>query len=121
TALFKDRFQRAAEGVGFPMPASAAPTTTDEALAGAEEVGYPVVLKPRSHAGIGLRRGTVVNTPDGLASTFRPWPIRPGNDSVLAIAPDVAMPLVQHYFELGTADVISVTGYLDRSGDLAAV
>ena len=56
-----------------------------------------------------------------LASTFRPWPIRPGNDSVLAVDPDVALPLVQHYYELGTADVISVTGYLDRAGELAAV
>ena len=96
------------------MPASAAPTNTDEALAAATEVGYPVVLKPRTHAGVGLRRGAVVNTADVLASTFRPWPIRPGNDSVLAVDPDVALPLVQHYYELGTADVISVTGYLDR-------
>ena len=79
------------------------------------------MLKPRSHAGVGLRRGAVVNTADVLASTFRPWPIRPGNDSVLAVDPDVALPLVQHYYELGTADVISVTGYLDRAGELAAV
>ena len=63
TALFKDRFQHAAERVGFPMPATAAPTNTAEALAAGKEVGYPVVLKPRSHAGVGLRRGAVVQHP----------------------------------------------------------
>jgi D-aspartate ligase len=121
TALFKDRFQRAAEQAGFPVPPAAAPTTVDEALEAAEEIGYPVVLKPRSHAGVGLRRGVVVGTADALVSTFRPWLIRPGNDTVLAVEPDVALPIVQHYYELGTVDVVSVTGYLDRAGDPAAV
>jgi predicted ATP-grasp superfamily ATP-dependent carboligase len=121
TALFKDRFQRAAERIGFPVPPWATPADADEALIAADEIGYPVVLKPRSHAGVGLRRGVVVGSRDVLASTFRPWPIRPGNDSVLAVEPDVALPLVQRYYELGTADVISVTGCLDGSGELTAV
>jgi predicted ATP-grasp superfamily ATP-dependent carboligase len=121
TALFKDRFQRAVEPLGFPVPPSATPGDVQEALAAAEEIGYPVVLKPRSHAGVGLHRGKVVATATALESSFGPWPIRRGNDAVLAIEPDVALPLLQRYYELGTVDVISVTGYFDHVGDLAAV
>jgi hypothetical protein len=121
TALFEDRFQHAVEPLGFPVPSSATPGDVQEALAAAEEIGYPVVLKPRSHAGVGLHRGRVVATASALESSFEPWPIRRANDAVLAIEPDVARPLLQRYYELGTVDVISVTGYLDHAGDLAAV
>jgi D-aspartate ligase len=121
TALFKDRFQHAAGRAGFPVPPSATPASAEEAAIAADEIGYPVVLKPRSHAGVGLNRGVVVATPAALGRTFRPWLIRPGNDTVLAVDPDVALPLMQHYYDLGTMDVISITGYLDRAGELAAV
>jgi predicted ATP-grasp superfamily ATP-dependent carboligase len=40
---------------------------------------------------------------------------------VLAHDPDVAVPLVQHYHELGTVDVVSVSGYLGQDGRLVAL
>ena len=94
TALFKDRFQRAVERLGFPVPPSATPADVQEALAAADEIGYPVVLKPRSHAGVGLHRGVVVahrRRPRVVVRTAVTIP--PGNDSVLAVDPDVALPL----------------------------
>jgi D-aspartate ligase len=121
TALFKDRFHAAVAGLGFPTPPWATPATVEEATAAAEEIGYPVVLKPRTHAGIGLRRGVVVADAATLARTFRPWPLRGGHDTVRQYDADVALPLLQRYYELGTADVVSVCGYLASDGSVAAL
>jgi D-aspartate ligase len=121
TALFKDRFYAAAARLGFPVPPCASPADVGEALDAADEIGYPVVLKPRTHAGIGLRRGAVIANADALAATFRPWPVPPGNESVLRAEPDLALPIVQHYYELGTVDVISVSGYLGGDGSVRAL
>ena len=121
TALFKERFYAAFNRIGFPTPETTAPTTVDEALADAERMGYPVMLKPRCHAGFGTRRGLVIANADALASTFRPWPLRGGNDTVLLHEPDLRMPLLQRYHDLGTVDVISISGYLAQDGSLVAL
>ena len=121
TALFKDRFYAEAARAGFPGPPCSTAGDVAEALAAADEIAYPVVLKPRTHAGIGLRRGNVVSHADALAATFRPWPVRPGNETVLRYEPDLALPLLQRYYELGTVEVISVTGYLAGDGSLRAL
>ena len=121
TALFKQRFYKAFNRIGFPTPETTAPVNVDEALADAERMGYPVVLKPRCHAGIGTRRGVVVANAAALASSFRPWPLRSFNDTVLLHAAAIRMPLLQHYHELGTVDVVSVTGYLAQDGSLVAL
>jgi predicted ATP-grasp superfamily ATP-dependent carboligase len=121
TALFKDRFHEAVAGLGFPTPPWATPATVEEAAAAGDEIGYPVVLKPRTHAGIGLRRGVVVTDAAAMARTFRPWPLRAGHDTVRQYDADVALPLVQRYYELGTADVVSVSGVLAGDGSVSAL
>lgn len=121
TCLFKDRFHDAMARVGFPTPPSAIPTTAAEAALVAAELRYPVVLKPRTHAGVGVRRGIVVNHAAGLASMFRAFDIGDGHTNVLNHDPDAAVPLVQHYYELGTMDVVSVSGYMARDGSVRAL
>jgi D-aspartate ligase len=121
TALFKERFYRAFNRIGFPTPETTTPANLNEALEDAERLGYPVVLKPRSHAGLGTRRGIVIANAAAMASTFRPWPLRGSNDAVLEHEPGIRMPLLQRYFELGTVEVISVSGYLARDGSLLAL
>jgi predicted ATP-grasp superfamily ATP-dependent carboligase len=121
TALFKERFYAAFNRLGFPTPETTAPATVDEALADAERMGYPVLLKPRCHAGIGTRRGVVIANAAALASAFHPWPLCSCNDTVLLHEPAIRMPLLQRYHELGTVDVISVSGYLAQDGSLVAL
>lgn len=121
TCLFKHRFHAAMERVGFPSPSTATPTDVDEAVATAEEIRYPVVLKPRTHAGIGVHRGIVARDAAELAATFRRFPMTHGQDAVLAHDPDAAFPLVQHYHELGTIDVMSISGYIGRDGAIKAL
>jgi predicted ATP-grasp superfamily ATP-dependent carboligase len=120
-SLFKDAFGAAMEGVGFPTPEWAAPTSLDEAHEAAERMGYPVVLKPRTHAGVGTIRGSVARSPDELALDFEPYRLAKGNTSVLARDLDVALPIVQRYHDLGTVDVVSLTGCLDVDGSLLAL
>lgn len=118
--LFKDRFARRLEEVGFPGPPWAAPTSTDEAVEVARTLGYPVVLKPRSHIGIGVSRGLVVNDDGELRTHFVPYPL---SDSVRGIAerhPDLAFPLVQKMVTGNDVECISVTGCLGRDGTLLA-
>jgi predicted ATP-grasp superfamily ATP-dependent carboligase len=121
TCLFKDRFAVAMEHVGFPTPPTATPVTVTEAQASAAEIGYPVVLKPRTHAGIGTYRGTVARTPEDLAVGFRRYAIADGNTCVTRHDPDLALPILQRYHELGTVEVVSVSGCLDRTGEVLAL
>jgi D-aspartate ligase len=120
TSLFKDRFGAAMESIGFPTPAWAVPSSPDEALAAATQIGYPLVLKPRIHVGVGNTRGAVVRSPAELASAFRPFRLRDGSTTVLDRDPHVALPIVQGYHELGTVDVVSLTGCLDTDGSVLA-
>jgi D-aspartate ligase len=121
TALFKDRFGEAMLAIGFPTPRWAAPRTLAEARCAADDIGYPLVLKPRSHVGIGANRGIVVCNTDELAQAFSPYPLTDGHTTVLRHDSDLALPLIQRYHELGSADVVSVTGCLDTDGSLLAL
>ena len=58
---------------------------------------------------------------EDLATRFRPYRIPEGNTSVTRHDPDLALPILQRYFELGAVDVISVSGCLDRSGGVLAL
>ena len=48
-------------------------------------------------------------------------PLEDGQHAVLRHDPDLALPVVQRYHELGTVNVISVTGCLDRDGTVLAL
>lgn len=118
--LFKDRFSRRMARIGFPVPEWAAPTSVEEAVAAAAEIGYPVVLKPRSHVGVGIDRGAVVHEEDELRRAFRPYPLDGRQSLARRHAPDIALPMVQRYIVGDGLDCVSITGYVDRSGDVLA-
>ncbi|WP_129668502.1 urea carboxylase [Phytoactinopolyspora endophytica] len=65
----KARARKAAQAAGVPMvPGSAELFTVDEAVAAAEEIGYPVMLKASGGGGgIGMQ---AVHSPDQLRSAF---------------------------------------------------
>jgi D-aspartate ligase len=121
TALFKNEFATAMDEIGFPTPAWATPSSLDEAQAAAQRIGYPVVLKPRTHAGIGMFRGSVVRSDAELAMCFERQALTAGHTTVLAHDADVGLPIVQRYHDLGTVDVVSITGCLDEDGGVLAL
>ncbi|GAB3979761.1 ATP-grasp domain-containing protein [Actinoallomurus acanthiterrae] len=64
----KAQTRTALDAAGVPQPRSIPVSTLDQALAAADHVGYPAVLKPR---GLGASLGVViVNDPAGLREKF---------------------------------------------------
>ena len=118
--LFKNRFSEALDTVGFPSPPWAAPTSVEDARRAARELGYPVVLKPRSHVGIGVSRGVIARSDEDVARWFAPYPITPNQRAALRHDPDLAYPIVQKMIERDDLDCVSITGYLDRDGTVLA-
>ena len=119
TCLFKDRFASAVADCGFPSPPAGVPTSLPAALGLAGELGYPVLLKPRSHVGIGTDRGVVIHSPDELRAAFRPFVSSLEQRTVQRHAPGLRLPLLQRYYDLGTVDVISISGFLGGGEVLA--
>ena len=114
--LFKDRFATAMSAVGFPTPATAAPTSVESALEFAEAVGYPVVMKPRSHVAVGVNRGMVLTSPHDVRAAFGPYPVGGSQSVALNRDANLAWPILQQFMDLADVDVLSVTGCLDGKG-----
>ncbi len=119
TCLVKDRFATALAQCGFPTPPAGVPTSLPQALALADQLGYPVLLKPRSHVGIGTDRGVVARTPHELRAAYRPSVSGLEQRTVRRHVPGLALPMLQRYYDLGTVDVISVSGCLGGGEVLA--
>ena len=121
TTLFKHQFAAALEETGFPTPKTAAPTSIEEALEFAAVVGFPLLIKPRSHVGAGVARGDVVRDQQQLLDTFAPYPLSTVHSRALSHDPDLAWPLLQQFLDVEDLEVISVTGFLDESGEPLAL
>jgi D-aspartate ligase len=120
TCLVKDHFASALARCGFPTPPGGVPTSLAQALRLADEIGYPVVLKPRTHVGIGTHRGVVTRTRDELCAAFRPFVSGLEQRTVRRHVPGLSLPMLQRYRDRGTVDVISISGCLD-DGDVLAL
>jgi predicted ATP-grasp superfamily ATP-dependent carboligase len=119
--LFKPRFAAAMGAAGFPAPECATPTTIEGYRQFADEHGYPVVLKPRSHVAIGQNRGGVVHNRAELEAAATPYLIGEGHTAAMAVDPHLAWPLIQRYLPPDRVEVISVSGCLAGDGRLTAV
>ena len=111
--LFKHHFARRLDELGFRQPAWAAPLTIDEALSEADRIGYPVVLKPRSHIGIGIARGEVARDETELRSFFVPFDLVSVDHGVEE--EHLGIPFMQEQVT-GSIEVVSISGYVDRDG-----
>ncbi len=118
--LLKDRFHARCQALGQPTPKTVCPTSLAEAMELAADISWPVILKPRSHVGVGLARGILVNDRDELAREFKPYPIREGNAPILEHAPDIRWPMLQEYVPDALQNLYSVSGLLDGEGRVVA-
>jgi predicted ATP-grasp superfamily ATP-dependent carboligase len=120
-ALFKDRFHAALDRLGVASPVTGAPASLAEAQLMADNMRFPLVLKPRAHAGAGLARGTVVANQAELKDAFGPWKEDTSNRLVLARYPGLRLPLLQEYVPGALAHLYSVSGLIGPAGQLLAV
>lgn len=121
TCLVKDHFAQAMAKAGFPTPDGRVAATVEEAIDAADEYGYPVLLKPRSHAGLGVGRGIIVNDRAEMLERFGPFPVYGSQQAVFDRYPDIANPLVQRMIDGDRVEVISVTGVLAPDGEVLEV
>ncbi len=118
--LLKDRFHARCQALGQATPKTLCPTSLAEAVDLASTMSWPVILKPRSHVGVGLARGVLVNDRDELAREFKPYAIKPGNSPVIAHAPDIRWPMIQEYVPDALQNLYSVSGVIDKEGRAVA-
>lgn len=115
--VFKDRFEQACAEQGVARPRTLMPVGPDE-LAQARDLRYPLVLKPRSHVGLGGVRGRVVRTFEELRQVFRPYHLHPEAASALRRHPHLAWPLLQEYAADAHDGLYSIAGAFGTEGRL---
>jgi D-aspartate ligase len=115
--LIKTRFAaNSALAAGRMLPALA-PDSVDAAVAAASALGYPVMLKPKSHLAVGFaERGQLLLNEADLLRHYRRYHIAPGQEGIAAMYPELAWPLLQRYIASAKNRVYSVTGIKDADG-----
>lgn len=118
--LFKDRFDAVCKQHDIPVPWTAFPASEQEAHAMASSLPYPVILKPKSHVGVGWARGQVVHTPQELRQAYHPYPVLPQRRMVMDRFPELRWPMIQEYVPGALKHLYSISGLLDDRGEICA-
>ena len=112
--IFKDRFHGRCVDVDQPTPRTFTPTSLDAAVALIPELRFPVILKPRSHVGVGGARGVVVHTETDLIAHFVPYPVP--SRRVFEKHPDLCWPMIQECVPQALDNLYSVSGIVAPNG-----
>lgn len=118
--LDKKLFADAAIGAGLTVLPSWDPRNIDEVAALAPTLSYPILIKPRTHVHrLRNDKGIVVHSAADLIAQYRRFIYRErarGADS--SLLPDAGLPILQQFVRVGNEGVHSVTGFIDRTGEL---
>jgi predicted ATP-grasp superfamily ATP-dependent carboligase len=118
--LDKRRFANAASAAGVPVvPVWEAPGPAQ--LSGlAANLPYPILIKPRTHVNrLRNDKGVLVRSPAELLEQYprvvarEQW-ASPSNP----VIPEALGPILQQFVRVGREGVCSVTGFIDRTGEL---
>jgi D-aspartate ligase len=121
SCLIKTRFSRECSIAGQPTLATEAPDGLEAAVAVASALGFPVILKPKSHLVVGsAERGRLVRNADDLRRCYRRYSVLPGQESLAEEYPELRWPLVQRYVPSASERVYSVSGVKDVDGGVLA-
>ncbi|MGE0187738.1 MAG: hypothetical protein AB7F79_00290 [Steroidobacteraceae bacterium] len=120
--LIKSRFTAVCTAHGIATPETCAPADIDAALAFAQRVGYPLIIKAKSHLAVGMaERGGLIETPDQLRQQFYPYTMEHGHEYIAERYPELRLPLLQRFIPSATQCVYSVSGFKDaRLGIVSA-
>jgi predicted ATP-grasp superfamily ATP-dependent carboligase len=118
--LFKHRFDDTCQRHGMRAPYTRFPLSKDEALSQAASYPYPVILKPKSHVGVGWARGVVVRNEADMRREFGPYPVRPEVKRLMDRFPELAWPMVQEYVPGALEHLYSVSGIMNERGEILA-
>lgn len=109
-ALRKDLTYKACEKYGISYPKTYYPSSYDEVVQLANEIEYPVIIKPRTTAGIEIEgKGFVAKSKEELLNNFRTLEIK----SFLKDN-DLKYPLIQEFIPSTLEDLFSVNVFFNR-------
>jgi D-aspartate ligase len=119
-SLIKTRFGTACARTGQAVPITEAPDDARAGIATAERLGFPLMMKPKSHLVVGDERGRVLNDLRELREYYRPYKISAGRESLAERYPELLWPLLQKYVPSARTRVFSVSGYKDLDAGIIA-
>jgi len=120
--LIKTRFASASRISGHPILTTLAPDDPAEIMDCVAPLGFPVILKPKSHLVVGSdERGHLIENVAELSQRYRRYAVVPGQEGMAMTYPELCWPLVQRYVPSARNRVYSVSGIKDVDrGILAA-
>ena len=118
--LDKKLFADAAINSGLAVLPSWDPRNIDDVAKLAPTLPYPILIKPRTHVHrLRNDKGLVARSSSELLSKYRLFVdrerVRAGDTPFLA---DARLPILQQFVRVGSEGVHSVTGFIDRTGEL---
>jgi hypothetical protein len=113
--LIKTRFAVTSAIAGATL-ATLAPDSLEKAIAAGSLLGYPLMMKPKSHLAVGLDRGRLLVDESDLIAHFREYSISPDQKEIAAKYPELCWPLLQRYVPSARTRVYSVSGFKDADG-----
>jgi D-aspartate ligase len=119
-SLIKTRFGAACIRSGQPIPVTEAPDNVERGVAAAQRLGFPLMLKPKSHLVVGDERGRLVRDMNELRAAYQQYEIAPGHESLAERYPELRWPLLQKYIPSARTRVFSISGYKDLHGGVIA-
>lgn len=95
------------------------PRSIHEVMEAASTLLYPVLIKPRTHVHrLKNDKGVVAYSETELIEKYQTFLAREQLGSENRDLPDASIPLIQHFVDIGSEGVHSVSGYIDETGEL---
>jgi D-aspartate ligase len=117
--LDKKLLSDAAINAGLQVLPTWEPHTMCEVIDSALTLLYPILIKPRTQVHRANNdKGMVAYSPQELVEKYQAFLSREHPEATDPNLPDANIPLLQHFVDIGTKGVISVSGYVDESGEL---
>jgi D-aspartate ligase len=118
--LDKKLFAEAATRAGLAVLPSWGPRNLAEVVDLAPILPYPILIKPRTHVHrLRNDKGIVVDSADQLKLKYQQFIDREQTRTVdNPLLRDASAPILQHFVRVGIEGVHSVTGFIDRTGEL---
>jgi D-aspartate ligase len=118
--LDKKLFTDAAISVGLSVLPSLDPLNLEELAALAPNLSFPILIKPRTHVHrVRNDKGVVVDSQHELVRQYRSFVHREQEQAVdNPLLPDARRPILQQFVHVRDEGVLSITGFIDRTGEL---
>jgi PAS domain S-box-containing protein len=115
----KKLFADAAAKAGIPVLPSWEPRNLEEVMALAPGLPYPVLIKPRTHVNrVRNDKGMVVHSKTELMERYQQFISRESHTSDNQHLTEASLPILQQFVSVSHEGVYSVTGFIDRTGEL---